>query len=248
MYPVMQNIRPNAKMDPQYSGYFDNAIGSTYSDSSVLDLSFLSSQHDLSNVQTLDVSGNAKNAEFGDGVTPTTYPTKLGKRGYSFDGGDYLKVPSANLKFEGPTEDFTIALALKSSASAIELIVDMRDGASDGWRIIKVNDQIWFSLNAININPGSVIPVGTSRTIIIPVNRSGTTRLTVDGVPTGINVDTSGVTMSIAQAHMHIGRQSFSASSFYNGDIYELRVFPFLLSATQATELHLKMLNGMNDI
>lgn len=48
--------------------------------------------NDPTNVRTLDKSGNGLHFRFGNGVTSTTYPTKLSDRhGYSYDGGDYLQ-------------------------------------------------------------------------------------------------------------------------------------------------------------
>jgi len=57
-----------------------------YPNESVTYLKLDMESHDPTNVRTLDVSGNANHATFGDGSTATTYPTKLSKRGYSFDG------------------------------------------------------------------------------------------------------------------------------------------------------------------
>jgi len=63
----------------------------TYHNEPSLNLPFSMASHDPTNVRALDVSGNGRHAVFGDGSTPTTYPTKLGYRdGYNFDGGDYM--------------------------------------------------------------------------------------------------------------------------------------------------------------
>jgi len=48
--------------------------------------------------RTLDVSGNARHATFGDGITSTTFPTKLADTaGYDLDGGDYLIVTTTGV-------------------------------------------------------------------------------------------------------------------------------------------------------
>ena len=54
-----------------------------------------SANNDPSNVRWLDASGNGNHAEYGDGSTPSTYPTKNAKLGYSFDSGDYFTVPQS---------------------------------------------------------------------------------------------------------------------------------------------------------
>ena len=51
--------------------------------------------HDATNLRTLDVSGNGRCFTFGDGSTASTFPTKLQRRGYYFDSGDYLTLPIA---------------------------------------------------------------------------------------------------------------------------------------------------------
>jgi hypothetical protein len=63
-----------------------------YRNESSLYLPMGMAQHDPTNLRTLDISGNGRHAQFGDGVTPSTYPTKSPRRhGYGFDGvDDYL--------------------------------------------------------------------------------------------------------------------------------------------------------------
>lgn len=84
----------NRKLTAQEVADFYNGTVYDYRNQQSLHLPMGMDQHDPSNVRTLDVSGNARHATFGDGVTPTTYPTKLGDRhGYDFDGGsDYMTV------------------------------------------------------------------------------------------------------------------------------------------------------------
>ncbi len=69
--------------------------------------------HDPTNLRTLDRSGHGYNATFGDGVTSTTYPTKItGKRGYSFDGGDYLRISGLNTLYSG---EWTTSMTWRST-------------------------------------------------------------------------------------------------------------------------------------
>lgn len=79
----------NALTAAEHAGYSDNSTYN-YRNKALLDLPMLSANHDPGSVRTLDVSGNEYHAQFGDGSTPATYPTKLTTRGYGFDGGDYL--------------------------------------------------------------------------------------------------------------------------------------------------------------
>ena len=47
--------------------------------------------HDAANNRTLDISGNDHHFRFANGSTTTSFPTKLSKKGYYFDGGDFLE-------------------------------------------------------------------------------------------------------------------------------------------------------------
>lgn len=70
-------------------------------------------QHDPSNpgaARTLDVSGNGNHGTLGNGVTSTTFPTKLQKRGYAFDGGDYIDC--GDVAFLNNTSAFTLNMAV----------------------------------------------------------------------------------------------------------------------------------------
>jgi len=49
------------------------------------------SEHDPDNLRTLDISGNDRHAQFGDGVTSSTFPTKTRRVGYDYDGDDFLR-------------------------------------------------------------------------------------------------------------------------------------------------------------
>jgi hypothetical protein len=102
-----------------------------YRNSALLDLPMKMEQHDPTNVQALDVSGNDNHAQLGDGSTPATYPTKrtIG-RGYSFDGGDHLELEDVNtLTYAGDSETiFFVA----SNVSAGVYFYASREGGIGG--------------------------------------------------------------------------------------------------------------------
>lgn len=79
------------QLEAQEAIDFYNQSTWDYMDDAELILPMRAQDHDPTNVRTLDVTTGRHHATFGDGATPTTYPTKLARRGYSTDGGDYLK-------------------------------------------------------------------------------------------------------------------------------------------------------------
>ncbi len=94
-----------------------------YQNNAKLWLPMTAACHDPGNVRTLDKSGNNLNATFGNGATPATYPTKLGSRGYSDDGGDYLNVgDQAALNF-GATGSVCVLLKAGVNATNYQFIV-----------------------------------------------------------------------------------------------------------------------------
>lgn len=92
----------------------------------VCDLPFSLATHDVSNKRSLDVSGNNAHATWGDGSTTTTFPTKLANsRGYSFDGGDYMRTPIL------PTAVMSAyILYSRNSAPATKSLFGCTDGGS----------------------------------------------------------------------------------------------------------------------
>jgi hypothetical protein len=200
--------------------------------------------------RTLDVSPYGNNAQLGDGSTVSTYPTKLTKRGYHFDraSSQYMTIPSDDVKFEGPTDDFTIAFTFRTASDLAEHILDLRDANDDGWQLIKSSGTLFFSLDTVDVQSDAGLFNGLTRTCIIPVNRSGLTQFIIDGRPSGSAVDTSGITMDISMANLYVGRQSYTATSFYEGDLFDLIIEPFAFSRIQALDLHKKMMMRINQV
>jgi hypothetical protein len=97
----------------------------------VFDLPMGAAQHDPTNVQTLDVSGNDFHAEFGDGSTSTTFPTKENTIGYYFDSGDHMEIASFSDTYFN--SDFSVCGTLDLRAITGDAgIWTLRDAVNDG--------------------------------------------------------------------------------------------------------------------
>lgn len=117
-YPLDGNIRGmmvfNTALDADEIAAYYNGSMFRYDDYCVCDLPMRIQDHEISNVRTMDRSGQMNHAIFGDGVTSTTYPTKLTSSiGYSGDGGDYLRTPLWNGKVIDSTTKLTFGCLAK---------------------------------------------------------------------------------------------------------------------------------------
>lgn len=93
----------------------------------VCDLPFSIATHDSINKRSLDVSGYNNHATWGDGSTSTTFPTKLAGRGYSFDGGDYMKTPIL------PTAKMSSYIIMSRTSVGNRFIFGADAGGSKAW-------------------------------------------------------------------------------------------------------------------
>ncbi len=226
--------------------YTDNTTYN-YRNNTVVDLQLRSEDHDATNVQTLDVSGNGNDAAIGDGSTGTTFPTKLQKRGYSFDGGDYLLGAGA------------ANLPLGSSARTVAVTVDTKDfGAADqgilGWGIddalgefstmVNSSSQMFVHRFGGSVTlSSSVVPTGGIHTLVYVFEDDVLTGF-VDGINQG----------SVALASLDTGDDgSFTVgarNSFLNnkmtGDMFQATIFDFGLTPLQVADYHINALKSIN--
>jgi hypothetical protein len=113
---------------------YSNDNNSDYRNRAVLDLPCRMEEHDPTNVRTLDVSGNANHAQFGDGSTASTYPTKVTDgAGYTFDGTDYLVVSDTDELSIPTTGELTVGAWIKPSTLEFSDSTASGDGPYVHW-------------------------------------------------------------------------------------------------------------------
>jgi hypothetical protein len=95
---------------------YENGSMWSYDNNCVLALPMLLRDHKPTEAFTLDRSGNGNNAQFGDGSTASTFPTKLiDEIGYSFDGtSEYIET---GVSFDFENKDYTIFTFLQNTES-----------------------------------------------------------------------------------------------------------------------------------
>jgi len=218
----------------------------SYMNQAVLDLPFTAETYDPTNVRFLDVSGNGNHAQLGDGSTVSTFPTKLQKRGVYFDGGDYLVVNGANLKFA--TEDFTLFTMFKSANQNTATLIGTEEANDDGWRLIIVSGvKVWSSLNATDVKQASDRDLRMIHSAAVPFNRSNKSAVYIDGQVNGADTVTTGVVID-SNSDVYIGTRAYDLGSDFTGIIYVVKIFPFVLTPLQIADLHVRTLKSINRV
>jgi hypothetical protein len=202
--------------------YYDGTI-CDYRSQALVHLSMFSAQHDPTNVRTLDISGNGHNATFGDGFTPTTYPSKRTKRGYTYDSGDSLRNGSNLGSFTGTVAAYYTALVESTSGS---YLWDARKSGGSGYCL--------SSGYNISVSDGTVYSNGRQSNI---TNQLQTTSVVVTGqsisAPGGIDIG---------------ARNDFDSNFNFVGDYLSFAVWDYNLTPIQVADWHILMQRRLNRV
>ena len=235
----------------------------TYRNEALVDLPMTAATHDPTNVRTLDVSGNGHNATFGDGSTSTTYPTKLAKRGFSFDGGDYFEIANAaDLNFgDGSTDSpFSVSALVNLTDCSSSYFVSKVLVAGNGQYIFGINPTDTLYSACFDENAGAGYIGRTAGSFTQYENQWTHVVLTYDGsstsaghkiyvnalqVDSGDNAGGSYTAMHTDSNDVAIGRYS---TAYLKGDMKEFQMFDFVLSPTQIADLHIQLMQSINNI
>ncbi|KKM26566.1 hypothetical protein LCGC14_1583520 [marine sediment metagenome] len=216
-----------------------------YRNDSTLHLPFGTAEHDPGSVRTLDVSGSGAHAIFGDGSTPTTYPTKLtDHHGYDYDGGDYLVVPATGLlNSVGVTFAIEFTPDFETGVNVAHYLCDGTDG--NRYLVAKQDNA---DNNALDIYLGNVLIESIAEAAYSPYWRKGRRNvlvLTGDATSNRTNTwlnegqilteDTTAWSPANPSS-FYIGTR-FSIGFFFDGEITYFKVFPQVLTRLQILDL-----------
>jgi len=221
----------------------------TYRNRAILDLPMTMATHDPTNVRTLDVSGNGNHATFGDGSTATTYPTKYGTRGYTYDGGDYLVVGSST-GFMSSTKQSFFALIDARKTGSLEGIFGNRNLTTEIQALFLLTTGILqyqvYSGGAKSLTSVSVIDGIASVGITVEqVSGSTTLKLYVNGKLERVSTFAGYPVMT--DTNFDIGR--IGSTNNLNGKIIQaVALKDYILSSIQVADLHIQMMQGVNDV
>ena len=183
-------------------------------------------------------------AQFGDGSTPTTYPTKLtDHHGYDYDGGDYLVVPATGL-----LNSVGVTFAIEFTPD-FETDVDawhyLYDSPTTRYVAIKANN---INNNVLRIYLGNTRIVDIAEAIYSPlwrVRQRNILIVTGDSINNLTNAWLNGFQILTDDAtawtaanptSLYIA-SSFTPSSYIDGKITHFAVFPRVLTRLQILDL-----------
>lgn len=228
--------------------YYNNS-NFNYRNKASLDLTMGMAEHDMTNVQTLDRSGNGKNMQLGDGTTASTYPTKTTTRGYTFDGSNDYMTRSTNLGISD--YPFTMLVWVNTTETSEDAVIDLAD-ASEG----DVNYAL--TINSGNgvvyaRNGGGAERAGNLNVIggwyhIVGVFASATSRKCYINGEFNIE-NTNSLAFNTNVDTFSVGRFGDSSpGSYYNGSLKFPKVIPLALTELQIKDIYINEKDKLNNI
>ncbi len=202
--------------------------------------------HDATNVRTLDVSGKGNHFTFGDGSTASTFPTKLARRGYSFDGGDYMT--RAPVQTSGNTITVCALIDMTSIASEQSIVSqDRTDGAAPVTFLLH-NYSGNFQFYSGNASASSAANFPNQKGLSFLVGQyDGTSTKIWRNLVAGTNAATPIALAYNALDVSSIGRRANGTVKLAAGNnVLFAAVFPFALTPLQVADLHLKLQKNIN--
>ena len=221
-----------------------------YRNEAVVDLQFRAEDNDPTNVRTLDSSGNGNHATLGDGSTASSYPTKLSKHGYSFDGiSEYFTIQDdATLR----TSPITVMALIKKAAYIDSQCVVAQSGnnaayETANWSLELLGDSLVFNGRTnYFLESAPSMRHGYSIVGFQADNDSSVTNLILNGKIITTNADTpvgTDNTMNIS-----IGRKTVHNGRHYHGDIIQYIQWSTFLTPLQLLDAHISLMKKINNI
>jgi len=232
----------------------------------LIHLDMNASSFDPTNNLVSDVSGNGLHFQRGDNVTSTTYPTKIsGQKGYSFDGGDYLKRTGETLLLK-PSVSVSVLSFVKNNDNGnyttFGICGDYTGGGGSffGYFLSKDNTNKCY----FNICKGTGVTQGVHWQKV-----TGTTSLydgryhsvigTFDGSTISIYVDgklENSVSFTATLGYNSTNNfavgvwdvTSGGKQFYWNGNIFDYSIFSFAFTPLQCLDYHNKMMQSINQI
>lgn len=220
---------------------------------------FDGARHDTTNVRTLDITHNERHLTFGDGSTSTTYPTKLAKHGYSFDGGDYLT--GSTEPAITASESFTLECEFTlDNVAGFHGLIARANSATNNNLFLRVDDgkiEFYFRESTDSNNrqweeTGTSIQFGHRYHIIFQhtFGTATSTRCFLDGREVAGAWAAGGSDQPLENAALtwQVGDRGGGADQPITGDIYHAGVWEEYLSSLECYDLYVKALNRRNRV
>lgn len=157
-----------------------------------------------------------------------------------FDGtDDYVSVSdTAILRFDNAVDDFSLFAWVKRTTTGTEYILSKEDADNDGWRLmIDASNLVVCSQDATDVSSSSSITDTNWHLIGCTIDRDGNGQVYIDGVANGAAVAMGTDAMATTSA-IRIGTRSYTSTSYFNGLIDDVRIYPYAITAAQAKTLY----------
>ena len=160
-----------------------------------------------------------------------------GKRGASldFDGtDDYVWMADTSpLRFDASTLDFSLFVWVKRTTTGTEYIISKEDADNDGYRLqFNSSNQVVCSEDATDVTSSSSITDTDWHHIGCTIDRDGNGQIYIDGKKDGTTVS-MGTDAMATTAIIRIGTRSYTPTSFFNGQIDDVRIYNYALTSAQ---------------
>lgn len=165
---------------------------------------------------------------------------------FNFTGSKYVSISGESAAFSINQYTASAWIYRTSDTGLVEMIIDNRDGASDGWNMtIAANDALRCAYNTTNTNTFVALPVNTWWHLACVSD--GTS---VASYVNGVSLDTELAAGSIAETtNMAIGTRSWGPAFPFTGYIDDVRVYNRALSSKEIQALyHYGLSGGLGDV
>ena len=229
-----------------YNTYHNKAYG--FTNDAVLYLPMTAARHEAT--RTLDVSGNNNHAVFGAGGAT---PTKGAKRGYNFDGGDYMIAPATGIfnrpeigiAFEFtpgfPTDENQMRALFYATSTAKYSFYKQSNAAGNVLYLYLGNTAIG-SIAEVTYKP---YWRQGERNVLAISGESGATDAWLNG---GLILDADNTAWTSGNpAEFFIGCH-FNLTNKFLGDIHSMMIFPHLLTPRMVADLRHNRRNSIGEV
>ncbi len=147
---------------------------------------------------------------------------------------DYVSVTdTANLRFDASTADFSLFAWVKRSTTGTEYILSKEDADNDGWRLMfNSSNQVVCSEDATDVTSTSTITDTNWHLVGCTIDRDGNGQMYIDGKADGATA-AMGTDAMATTANITFGTRAYTATSYLNGQIDDVKIFNYALSANQ---------------
>lgn len=236
-----------------------------YMTKALLNYPMVSETHDPTNKKLLDRNGKGYNATFGDNTTATTFPVKLAGRGYTCSRGNNTYFDIGNITaLESQNFSFAILCTRNELAQFHHLLsiqMNAVSGSQSGWycrftntnllTVIKFTDTttaVALNSTATYNNNTLYAIVGIKNGTNVRVWVNGNLDISGDYASATINYTNANTKRSVMSGNWSDSGAGGTTSLALTGTLNQVMMWNYALTQTQAIDLGLKLLKGVNVI